>query len=375
MIERIDLLIPPAHRSGYGVLPYFTKQLGKALVRQGIRCRYLDSTPQLMQEILSDAPDYTLSFNGLLPDDSGRFLCDTIGIPHLAIIVDSPNNFFELAKSPLTIVTAVDKDFTAFFKRLGCKKTFFLPHAVEKDFLYEKETPRPYEVVFFGTCLDYLEREALWKERYPKGMQEVLHEALESTLADQTTSYVDAFNNAMNKRMQEHGDIDPKTFDYQELFDQLEFCVRGRDRIELIRAITEKEVHVFGVPSGSRGWDYYLDGAPKNIKFHGRVAYEEALAIMQQSQIILNSCPSIKQGCHERILAGTLAGAAVITSENPYVKDIFGDHMGYYRHGKYESINEVLLKPGNVQACREHVLKGHLWDHRAEKLLEYLHGT
>lgn len=382
VIERIDILLPPSNRCGYGVLPHFSHSFKAALERLGISCRVLGNeagvTPSLIRDLLSDAPDCTLSFNGLLPDEGGEFFCDRIGIPHVACLVDSPNKFLSLVQSPLNIITCIDQEWSSFFQKLGHQNTLFMPHAVERDLKESCFTKKIYDVVFLGTCLDIEELSGRWVEIFGKAVATVLHEAAEIALSDQV-SHLSAFSTALEQRMCRYGDIDPSTLDICNLLDQLEFYIRGKDRLALLLSLEGVEVHLFGTKSGSKGWDRYLQ--KDHIHFHGRISYLQALEVLQKSKIVLNSCPSIKQGAHERIFAGYLAGALVVSGENPFLQTLFtSDEILFYQYGHYlemaQKMKDLLENEEKrvemVKRAQFKILKEHTWDHRAELLLRHL---
>ncbi len=383
MIERIDLLMPPRHRTGYGVLPYFTRCFAQALSQQGIDCRILGNekgyNPMLVSDLLNDAPDLTLCFNGLLPDREGKFLCEMLRIPHVAILVDSPNLYMSLADSPLTVVTCDDRQFVHFFRGLKSAHSFFLPHAVEASFQGDIYAERPYEVSFTGTCIDFESLRTSWPTRFSPAMATVLEEAAEITLCDQTTSYLEAYAQALERRLRTKGDIDPTTFIQAELFDQLEFYIRGKDRFAAITAIRDVPVHVFGTKSGPRGWQDYLRHM-KNAVIHDRISYEETLTVMQKSKLILNSTPTIKDGAHERVFAGLMAGSAVITNQTHFLNESFQEGLAFYKHNQYDALNGLvghLLRDESqrfemVQHGRKIIRQKHTWDARAQALLEHL---
>lgn len=379
-IDRIDLLLPPAERAGYGVLVHFTNAMAAALQRQGVSCRVLGAanghTPDLVKQILLDSPDYTLSFNGLLPDAQGEFLCDRIGIPHIALVVDGPNHFLDLMKSPLTRVASIDKDFTAFFQAFSQQEVLFIPHAVEKDYLEPIDSSRIYDIVLFGTCIDYEERLKQWPKIFPKDVCRILEDAVSICIADQRIPYFQALQNALVDR------VDPRPLDFLALLEQVETVMRGRDRVELVRAIQHTQVHLFGTKTGEQGWEHYFAGKQKNVTLHGQISYERVLQVMAQSKIILNSSPHIRNGAHERIFTGLMAGATVITNESPYVREIFGTEKGvlYYSSLDYAGINEAISsilsgenkRRSAIERGRKIVQSGHTWDHRAKALIEAL---
>lgn len=386
MVERIDVLLPPAHRCGYGVLPYFSRAFVRALERCGVQARLLGNeegpTPNLVGELLRDPPDCTLSFNGLLPDEAGDFFCERLQIPHVACLVDSPNKFLSLIQSKLNIITCIDQDWASFFLGLGHSNTLFLPHAVEQDFRGSVEAERPYDVTFLGTCLDIDELRESWNELFSPGLIAVLNEAIDLTLSDQKTSYLQAFTLALSERIRSHADIDPNSLVLPDVLDNLEFYIRGKDRLDLLMALRDVKVHVFGTKSGSNGWDKYLKGAPKNIEFHGRLSYTEALDALRKSKIVINSCPSIKAGAHERIFAGFLAGAAILTNDHAYIRELFDPEKEIllYRHDGYEAVNAQLAdlvadeerRRAMVLSAGKKVIAHHTWDHRARTLVAHL---
>lgn len=376
--------MPP--RSQYGVLHHFTKKFYEALVRAGISCRLLeaqyDNPKPFLDKIFSDPPECTLSFNGLLPDEQGRFFCDMIKIPHIACLVDSPNHFFSLVKSPYSIITCVDRFSCDFFRGMNFQNVLFMPHAVEKDLAQGLDEDRVYDVVMLSSCIDYEGIRKSWKKMFPAPLCNVMDEAIEAYFADEETSYVQAFVLAMDKYQRQHSDIDPQKLDFIAVFDQLETYIKGKDRVDLVKSVKDAKVHVFGSSSGAASWKKYLGKSHPNVVIRDPVPFEQALQIMQQSKIVLNSCSWIKNGAHERIFASLLSGALVITVENIYMREHFqdGKNIVFYRYREMDQVNEKVneylaeekKRKSLVAKGRETVLKGHTWDHRAAALIKEL---
>lgn len=372
--------MPP--RSQYGVLHHFTKKLGEALQRQGVICRLLeaqkDNPKPFLDQIFNNPPDCTLSFNGLLPDDQGRFFCDMINIPHVACLVDSPNHFFDLVKTPLTIITCADRFFCDFFGSMQAQKVFFMPHAVEKELETSEASlyDRPYDVVMLSSYIDYERIRRSWHQHYPAVLAKALDEAAEITLSDQKTSYIEAFVQTLDRACRKPNGPDPRTINFVETLDVLEDYIRGKDRMALLQSINDFKVDLFGF------YESPLHLSKDNIVLHEAVPFTQALEIMKKSKIVLNSCPTIKNGAHERIFAGILSGALVITSENPYLNENFqeGKDIVFYRHKKWDAVNEKIAQYLAEEKERIQIVKNgmrlvkqnHTWDQRAAKLIEYL---
>ncbi len=378
MINRIDLFMPP--RSQYGVLHHFTKKFAEAFNRAGVNCRVMeaqhDNPRPFLEDIFKDPPDCTLSFNGLLPDVEGRFFCDLINIPHVACLVDSPNQFFLLVKSPYTIVTCPDRFACDFFRGMNCENVVFMPHACEKD-LEAGDDKRIHDVVMLASCIDHEAIRQDWKEKYPKALCEALDHAAETTLSDQETSYVQAFVQALDHQIQ--FGLDPRKIDYFEILDELERYIRGKDRNELLLSIKDAKVDLFG--AGKECWQKYIKNN-KNITLHNPVNFDEALDVMRKSKIVLNSCAWIKNGAHERIFYGLGCKSLVITNENIYTRENFtdGKNIVFYQHGKWGEVNEkvnyYLANESERQKVVEQghkiVMENHTWDVRANMLLKEL---
>lgn len=384
MIKRIDLFLPP-NVSQYGVLHHFTQKLYEALLRIGVNARILvaqhDNPKPFLAELFKDVPDCTLSFNGLLPDEEGRFFADLIRIPHVAFVVDSPNGFVSLANSPYTVIASVDQNACDFFRGVNAKNVLFLPHGVEKNLNFPRDEERPYDVVMLASCIDYEEIRKQWHQKYPNPLAKLLEEAAETALRDEKTSYVQAFVEAMDKELARGAALDPNKIDFIDILDQLEMYIRGRERVELLRSIKDAPIDLFGSNAATTTWKKQLSGN-SNITIHDAVPYDQALEIMQKSKIVLNSCAWIKRGTHERTLSGLAAGALVVTSENQYMRENFTDgvNIAFYRYQELDKVNPLInqyLKDESLRkkvalAGREQVMHHHTWDIRAGALVREL---
>ncbi len=383
MVSRIDLFMPPDNKSRYGVLQHFTMKFGEALIAAGAECRFLKAdrhNPKpFLEALYNDPPDCTLSFNGLLPDEQGHFFCDMIKIPHVACLMDSPTQYLALASSPYTIVTSPDRFGTEFFKGLGCENSLFLPHAVESDITpLSKKTFPKYEVTMLSSCIDYETIEELWTSKYSKAVREAMHEAVDISLSDQETSCIQAFIQTMDHHIDE-SHMTPGILNYPDIIDQIEMYTKGKERVELIRAINDAPVNIFGTHTDL--WKKYLKNKP-NVTFHESVGFEIAIEVMKQSRIVLNSCAWLKDGTHERILTGLACGALVLTNENIYMREHFddGESIAFYQMGKWNQVNEqinyYLSHPEIIKKItdkgREIVMNRHTWDQRAKTFLKEL---
>lgn len=384
MIKRIDLFMPP--RSQYGVLHHFTKSLCDAFHHCGIEARILEAEyynpGPFLDSLMSNPPDCTLSFNGLLPDDKGRFFCDMLGIPHVACIVDSQNLFIPLIHSPLTIIACSDRNSCEFFKGLKCKNVLFFPHGVEKDLGDKEKRKKSYDVSVFCSLIDYNKLKEEWKEKYDKVICEAMLQAAEKTLLDSSTNYVQALVEAIDRQMELNYNIDPNKIDFISVLDDLEMYIKGKSRIDSIKAIHDAEVHIFGSTPPDVSWQSYLGNDNNNYIIHEPVPFEQALDILKETKILLNANPWVKYGAHERIFYGLSLGALVLTNRNEYLEQYFEDEENilFYDLSNPEEMDQKVNKYLSNDEEREKIAqKGmqivkeyHTWDKRAESLLKEL---
>lgn len=383
MLKKICLL---TNYNLYESKRYFTEKLADALHRKNIETKIIDAREgalgaDTISAIQRFAPDITASFNSLDPIAEKRFLWDFLEIPHVSFLVDPVFYSTFLVESPYSIITCVDRSDLAVLESSNFKSAFFWPHAVERELAFESNTERPLDVVFLGSCYDYESLRVSWQQRNPESINKVLDDAIDLVFSHEHISLAQALVQAWNASGNQPGGVD-----FMTLYYYLDNYTRGKDRVELIRSITDVPVHVFGELSpdnavGILGWAPYL-AAQKNVTVHPSVPFKEALQIMKQSKIVLNSMPFFRDGTHERIFSALACGGLCITSESIYLRDHFRDGEGvvFYssKHRKDVNpfINDILKHEHKRQEAvsrgRGKVLSHHTWDVRVSELLEKL---
>lgn len=376
-LKRIDLFMPP--RGQYGSLHHFTTSLYRALVKLGAAPRLLESSYEdkeaLRKVIMENPPAMTLSFNGLLPDEEERFFSDEMRIPHLAYVVDPPTLFFPLVHSPYTLIASIDHYFASLFQAAGGKRVLFMPHAVETDLLTKPERARKYGVVMLASFLDPLQIEKEWKKQFPEAVVKLMHEAVEATLSDASTSYIQIFLALLDKNTQ----IDRSHINTFEILVELERLVTNQSRLLLLKAL-DFPITLFGRGADELNWPRLLKKKKPEVEALGPISYTEALEVMRESKVVLNSCPAIKKGGHERIFSALYAGALVITDENVFMQDQFREGIPFYTYLEASRVNnlvrEALQNEGErcmmVRKAQAVVEKNHTWDRRAETIIRFI---
>lgn len=377
MIKRVCLIV---NYNLYESKRHFTEKLAEAMRRKGLETMILDVNERPLElndvkKIKEFAPDFTCSFNSLAPMNEYEYLWDFLGIPHVSFIVDPAFYSTSLTDSPYSILTCVDRSDVAAMKSLGFNRVFFWPHAIECDIRIETNA-RPYDVLFLGSCYDHESLRNHWQKQLPAGINRALDDAIDHVLADQYISLADALVSSWDA-----AGLSTQDIDFGKMYYYLDYYVRGRDRVELIRSIRDVKVHLFGgmmsdEPHFQHDWNYYV-GNKTNVTIHPPVNFTEALHLLKQTKISLNSTPSFKEGSHERVFASFACGALPIASHSNYLQEIFGDALPFYRMSQWDQVNEIIkrylsnedLRQKTVEKGRTIVLKDHTWDQRVDQLI------
>lgn len=365
---------------------YFTHHLADSLAKLGVRIKIVDVqegplSSEALKEMIDFRPDLTCSFNTLLPISEDRYLGDVLHIPHLSILLDPAIYSTALTRSPFSILSCVDRDDCHLLETSGFPRVFFFPHAVEKSLIGSGKHEKTHEVVFLGSCYDYESLRVSWRQQNPENINQVLDDAIDIVFSDNRTSLAEALTKAWSATGRS-----PEGVDFPALFYYLDNYTRGRDRVELIRAIKDAPVHVYGALSsdnavGVLGWSPYLAGN-KNVTVHPQVSFTESMHILQHSKIALNSMPFFKNGSHERVLTALAAGALPVTTDTVFFRENFkeNEEIVFYQPKKWENVNALIHRYLEDEGLRQEVVaRGSLiveqkftWDCRAKEMLQSL---
>lgn len=363
--------------SVYGVLDAFSDSIARAFEQKGctVTPYYVDPQRSIQDRIVDIreiAPDVTFYFNSLGQIEGHGYLSDHTDIPHVAYLVDSPYRFLPFEPSPRNLVACVDGYDQVFFSHLcGQDPAIHLPHGTDESYATPADAPRKHDVVFLGTCIDSQALWAQWKKELLPSQLRQLEAMIERVTDDRSLYYWQAVVEECPK-----GSIEELAL----LWEYLEIYVRGEDRLEMLRAVKDLDVHVFGGSYGGRSWKQVFADEDLPIATYGELSFNDAVKVLQDARIVLNSCPTYKKGGHERLFAAMAAGAMVLTDECPFMWDNFapGEHLLLYEPEHWnllaEELEETLKDESErlfiASAGQKAVLEGHTWGHRVDVLLD-----
>lgn len=157
-------------------------------------------------------------------------------------------------------------------------------------------------------------------------------------------------------------------------------------REKLIRTMLEAgiQVHLYGP-----GWDICDFAGHPNLVWEGSIPARDVLDKMHHSKIVLNTMTWFKEGTHDRVLNGMLAGALAVTDESAYMQEEF---LSYPQSGTESAqivmfrLDEIDHLPGLVKNLLAHLdqmqkiadngrqkaMQEHTWTCRAKELQDGL---
>lgn len=367
-MKRVDVFLPK--KSQYGVLEQFTKSVCEALGRRGLEVRVLpEKGEKALACLLKDPPLFTLAFNGILPSEGGICLADQLEIPHAACLVDSAYHYFPLAKSRWTWLGCDDRSNLPLFSDLGAAHVGFLPHGVDRSRFAYYDLERPLDVLFLGSLIDFEGVREEWKRRFAPEDAAAMDGAVELAFSHRSRPLPHCVMGAFQECER------PLQLEALHLVEQY---VRGKERVDLLRALDEQEVHILGQAPQGRSWKRQWETG--RYIFHESVSYEDSFSWMQKAKVILNSCPRIRQGGHERLFGGIASGGLVLTHSDSFLEETFteGQSLAFFRSDRLGEVGDLVssfinqreVRWGVVRAGQEVVREHHTWDRRVETLLQ-----
>lgn len=376
-IERIALFYLTETR--YGVLNDFLDQLALSLanyfrllsIREGVI-----EAQQLAQEWVEFNPQLALLFNGLFaPGYDDEPLGDRLQLPTLYWLVDPPYHF-DLSSSPWTLVASIDRRHCDYLRRyLPSDKVLFLPHAVEnKKACPPDNGDRPWECAMFSSAIDceeLIDREKLdrqWGPQLAPRMREWMREVTDLYLANYALSLWEAFDLVVPEEAREQW-----RYQRQAMLHWIDLYAKGLARLQLLRSVAPWPIQLFG----GGNWPRLLENpAFSHVCYQGEVAFRQVPQLMEQCRIVLSSCCVIREGAHERLFHGLLAGAAIYCEKSGYLEESFSPDKGIVfapeRHQLELLLTHEEARVAAVLRGQSQVYSSELWDHRVEALCSYL---
>jgi len=384
---RILLLRP---RSTYDLMRDFAERLRQGIAARGHEVLAVDMTnpgrERAIAAALAARPVAVVGFNATAPDElvheGGHAPWDLAGVPLYNLLVDDPLvHWTQLAPGWTSTedmtVLCIDREHAGAVRRdLGLRhRAGYLPHGgSDADRAVAPaldDAERPIDVLFPGTWITTsLDPGALGSA--PEPARSIVALATERV----TEEGVSARGLAREALRARGLAASPALlWAARDLLIEVDRWLRGQRRLAVLRSLAAAGLRV--VVLGER-WEQAPPVPGLSVR-RPRV-YHDVLDLMGMAKSVLHVGPLFWAGLHERPLSAMANGAVAVTELNDEFGDAFdtGHELLGYRLPEVAELGErvraLLADPrrraATAAAGRARVLDGHLWEHRADALVE-----
>lgn len=341
-----------------------------------------------LYDFIQKPVDAVISFNNVglnIELTPGEKLWNQLNFLCIDILVDHPVCYLqELQMAPRkTVAICVDKNHVDFVKRYfpNIMAAHFVPHGGtpwsrervpwqdrEIDVLYAGGLPR-------DVAASYIPPELNTMTGFDS--EDLCHKVLTKLIMNPKLTLETAIECYFKERKLVI--TEEQLLHYIRLFRFLDVYAISYYRERAIQTSVESGIRValYGP-----GWENCKWINHPNLDYHKCVSPEEILTVMGKSKIVLNSMPNFKNGSHERIFNGMLAGAVVVSDTSIYLEEEFeGKNLLYLydlknQHELPQIINNILECPQENQEMTERAyeeaLEKHTWQNRAAEIEKYI---
>lgn len=326
-----------------------------------------------------------ITFNNMgynLCEDLGFNLWEQYGIPYYDIQMDHPFHYADKLKSlpKTTRLYCIDRGHVSyvrrFFKNIGW--VHFLPHggtAVDaRDIEMLPLEKRPVDVLYAGSLSKY--RIELLIPDFDQfrafDAGELCNEVLQELVrhpARTTEEVLEEYFAGLELPLTEE-----MLGEYIAQFRFLDAYAVSFFREQAVRILVENgiRVAVYG-----EGWERTEWCGHPNLVLGGKVLAPQVLPLMHQSKIVLNTMTWFKDGSHDRVFNGMLAGAVVVSDSSRYMVEQFLNHeevelFELEEIGELPAIVEDLLsdlpRAQRIADAGRKKAQGHTWAQRAREI-------
>jgi len=371
-------------QSQYGSLRLHVAQLAEALGELGEHARIVDLTAQdaasQLAFALADPPDCVIGFNGVggeiaLP---GRFVAQPSFV-YAGLYVDHPVHHLDrLTAGPAgQAVFFLDRSHVDFMHRWTLAGAFahigFLPPGantlpIPADTSDAAFAARDIGLLFTGTYRG--QPRPPWSDWTESPARTLVERTADHMIARGRTPLLDAAAAVLREA---GGELSSDLLrQAAPLLAMVQAHVEAALRHRTLTALGDAGVpmNVYGL-----GWEPLCQAYP-SFRHGGVGSFEETLALLRRSRMVLNINNGFVAGGHERVFTALCAGAAVVSEASAYYDEAFGpdelatcdiDRPDEIAGGIARLSNDIdalarLARAGHARATTEHRWANRAWD-------------
>jgi glycosyltransferase involved in cell wall biosynthesis len=321
----------------------------------------------------------------------GKNIWDELGILCVNILMDHPYcHKAALDAAPANAaVLCPDRNHMRYVQRFypNIPITGFLPHAGKKLRLEPKPISERSMDVFYAGSLSRKYAHDIIPDfsQYDFDAKEIADRAYQDLLTHPHKTAEDAIESALLAAGIHLSETD--LCDFIESIHYIDMLATSHFREATVRTLVESGIDVYLCGSG---WDVCTWLSNPHLHNLGRISADEVVRQMGDAKIVLSTMTWFKDGTHDRVFNGMLAGAVAVSDSSIYMREEF---CGDPEHPDAELIlfeleqisqlpqmlRDLLSSPARMQQIadkgRSTALAEHTWKHRAQELHQDLLQT
>jgi hypothetical protein len=315
-----------------GILRWWTQEILNRLTAHGfdgalIDLRDPDWVPTLSAELDKGAPPFCFSFQGMgmnLAVD-GKNFWEAGNIPFLSVMGDSPCYMprLHMANPRIGYLLYSCSDFYDAYRTYlkGPALAMLQPYGFPAN-PHAEEIPwesRSNDVVYVKTGVDPDAISRQW-EALPWRVRTLIDDAVGAALSGSDATIPDLAAGAFAAASIHWAE---RTELFWLVTHQVDMFVRARRAAAMMRALMRHPgVRVHG------NWDF-LDTSSARARFLGPIPADQLPALYADTRMVANVSPCVRNGVHERVLAGLMAKALVLSDSTPFARDRLALYPAY----------------------------------------------
>jgi hypothetical protein len=378
-------------QSQYGSLRLHIDQLAAALRVLGEQVQVVDllhshGTAAFVRAVVVDGADCVFAFSGVFGQEYGA-VYKTLGITYASLYVDNPVHHLQRLQRPEESYVAffLDRTHQAFMQAMDEPGAFahlgFLPPGANTldavvDVSRAAYGARDIPILFSGTYRGEPARP--WLDM-PIAVNNLLSAVAERMAADGSLWVGAALRDAM-----ESGGLalTPEFLrSVAPTLSGVQLFAEAYHRNAFLDVIGSAGVAIQTV---GNGWGPVCERY-RSFSYLGEGSFEETLALLRRTRVVINVNNGFVSGGHERVFAAMAAGAAVFSETSLFYEEVFvdGEDMVTFKTPaqpeaaeRLQDLADNLDRGARIAASghaktREH----HMWANRATHIVEVLRGV
>lgn len=326
----------------YDILDIFAYKLEESFKSMGYEVFIFDSRDMqkslgMMAPFIDKPVRAVITLNNLgynMELREGHIIWDDLGIPIINILMDHPFCYKNaLDNSPISsIVLSPDKNHMRYIQRFfpNIPVSGFLAHGgieVQRDKKSIKD--RKYDVIYTGSLSRSFADKSLpeFKKYKDFDAKKLFWDAYENCINNPHKTTEGAIEEEINKLGLTYSEEELSEIISDLYIVDLYIVSHFREAVVKAVALSGIDIELYGF-----GWEVCDWINMPNVHYGGRIPADEVLYKMLDTKIVLSTMTWFKDGTHDRVFNGMLAGAVTVSDESVYMNEEF--------IGRYDGIGE-----------------------------------